>query len=127
MRYLLDSDAIIGYLKKRENWVTLLDSIDDSEKGTSIINIGEVLEGFPKEKYVTFREFTDKMMIYNIDWKTAEIFAENRGRLRKKGQLIDNMDLFIASTCLANNLTLVTGNVQHFKRIKGLKIKTING
>lgn len=127
MKYLLDSDAIIGYLKNRSEWVSLLDKIDDSEKGTSIVNIGEVLEGFPLEKYIKFKEFSETMTVLNMDWKSAEIFAETRAKLRKSGKLIDNMDMLIASICLANKLTLITGNVKHFKRIKGLKIKTING
>jgi len=127
MKYLLDSDAIIGYLKSIPKWSNLLNDIDDSEKGTSIINISEVLEGFPKEKYYTFKEFTETMTVFTIDWKVAEVFAETRAKMRKDGNLIDNMDLLIASTCLANNLTLITGNVKHFERIKGLKIKTVNG
>jgi len=35
---------------------------------------------------------------------------------------LDDFDLIIASCALANNMTLVTNNVRHFARIKGLKI-----
>ena len=33
------------------------------------------------------------------------------------------MDMFIAATALEENLILVTGNVEHFSRIPGLKIE----
>ena len=52
-------------------------------------------------------------------------FAKLRAGLRKEGNLIDNMDLLIAATCLVNKLTLITGNVKHFQRVPGLKILRI--
>ncbi|MBI2416747.1 MAG: type II toxin-antitoxin system VapC family toxin [Ignavibacteriales bacterium] len=42
--------------------------------------------------------------------------------LRGKNMLIDLADIFIAATCLANNLEIVTLNRKHFKRIDGLRI-----
>lgn len=33
-------------------------------------------------------------------------------------------DAFIAATAMENHLTLVTGNIKHFRIIKGLKLKT---
>lgn len=33
------------------------------------------------------------------------------------------MDLFIASICLANDLTLVTNNIKDFKNIANLKLE----
>lgn len=49
----------------------------------------------------------------------AKIFAELKNR--KPSQLIDEADMLIAATALANNLILVTDNVKHFARIPNLK------
>ena len=39
-----------------------------------------------------------------------------------KGERLADFDLLIASTALVSKSVLGTGNVKHFKRIKGLKI-----
>ena len=41
----------------------------------------------------------------------------------KAGTIIDDADLFIAACAKVHGLALVTNNVKHFKRIKGLKLK----
>jgi tRNA(fMet)-specific endonuclease VapC len=40
---------------------------------------------------------------------------------RKKGNSIEDADLFIAAFCLVNGYTLVTHNTKHFKHIAGLQ------
>ncbi len=46
------------------------------------------------------------------------------GEKRRGGELIGDFDFLIASTALVNNLTLLTGNIKHFERVKGLQIKS---
>ena len=125
MKYLIDSDVLIGYLKNVEKYRGVLDKIDDKDKSTSVINIGEILEGFPENKYQQFKEFTESFTILGLNWEEMSEFAKLRAGLRKEGNLIDNMDLLIAATCLVNKLTLITGNVKHFQRLPGLKILRI--
>lgn len=50
-------------------------------------------------------------------------YAGNKVKLRKAGTPIDEFDLLIASSALHYNLTLVTDNIKHFKRIEGLKLE----
>lgn len=127
MSYIIDSDILIWLLKKKPSVVKLMQGIDMSERGTSIICIGEVLEGLDTEQAIELTKFFGTIQIYDVNLEVIFRFSELRKILRKQGNLLENMDLLIAATCLANNLTLITGNVKHFKRIKGLKIKTING
>ena len=54
--------------------------------------------------------------------ETARTFGKLRASLRRTGELIDNFDLLIAATCLSHGMTLLTGNIRHFKRIPGLNI-----
>jgi tRNA(fMet)-specific endonuclease VapC len=44
-------------------------------------------------------------------------------RLRKKGTMISDFDLFIGSTAIANELIMVTENVKEFERISGITIE----
>ena len=50
--------------------------------------------------------------------KAAEIYHS----LRKKNKVIEFRDIFIAATCLVNELSIVTLNKKHFQRIEGLVI-----
>jgi predicted nucleic acid-binding protein len=51
-----------------------------------------------------------------------ERFGRIRGQLRRDGNLVGDMDLLIASTAIAHDLTLVTRNRRHFERIPGLEL-----
>jgi tRNA(fMet)-specific endonuclease VapC len=42
--------------------------------------------------------------------------------LRKLGKPIGDFDLLIASTCLRNDLTLLTDNTGEFERVENLKM-----
>jgi len=52
----------------------------------------------------------------------AEIFGRLKADLEGKGSPLDDFDLIIATSALSHNLTLVTNNEKHFKRIEGLKL-----
>lgn len=43
--------------------------------------------------------------------------------LKKQGTLIDDMDLFIGCTAIGYNLVMVTENVKHLSRLKGINIE----
>ena len=120
--YLIDSDILINFLKAKSNAVEILGKLKPEERGTSIICVGEILEGLTEKQKKYFAKLVNLTTVYNIDLKVIVKFAEIRGKLRKNGNLIDNFDLLIAATCLVNNLTLITNNLKHFERIEGLKI-----
>jgi hypothetical protein len=52
----------------------------------------------------------------------SKIYAE----LRKKGEIIEDPDLLIASICIANNLPLITHNKKHFKRLEKFGLKVVD-
>lgn len=50
-------------------------------------------------------------------------YAKEKARLRSKGTHVDDFDLLIASTAIANNMIMVTDNAKHFARIEGITIE----
>ena len=52
-----------------------------------------------------------------------ELYAKEKARLRKIGTPIDDFDLLIGVTSVTHNLTLVTNNSNHFKRIKDIALE----
>ena len=57
-----------------------------------------------------------------IGLESTEIFGLLKAQLEIAGNRLDDFDLIIASCAMAHNLTLVTNNTKHFKRIDGLKL-----
>ena len=124
--YLIDSDVLIHFLKGEKEAVKTIEKLQNQPLHVSVISVGEILEGLletkNKKKLVQFKELLKSLIVVNIEYSIIEKFAQIRKLLRQKGMLIDNFDLLIASTCLIRDLTIVTNNVSHFKRIPGLKM-----
>ena len=124
--YLLDSDFIINYLRAKEEATSILAKLPPESVFVSIISVGEILEGIytrkDRKSALQFQEFITKVEVLNVDYVVVERFAALRALLRQKGNLLENFDLLIASTCLSHSLTLVTKNIAHFNRIPRLKI-----
>ncbi len=125
--YFLDSDYIINFLNGDRKIVESVSSFLKSDLATSVICVAEILEGLldgkaQKEKTKNFVDFLNHLDIFDVDLFIADAYSKIRREMRRGGNLIDKFDLLIACTCLVNNLVLVTGNVKHFERIKGLKI-----
>ena len=61
--------------------------------------------------------------MYLFDNREAFICGEIRSALEKRGMPLSDTDLMIASTALANDLVLITGNERHFTRINDLQVE----
>lgn len=125
--YLLDSSTVIAYTKGKKEVVNFIDEIDNVEIASSYIVMCELAEGLERvndrkseEIIIGYLESLGKL--YGIDAKTAMVFGKIRFDLKREGQIIEDLDILIASTCIANDLTLLTLNLRHFKRIEGLKV-----
>lgn len=125
--YLVDTDWIIDYLKGKEEKVNKLNKLARKGLAISVISLAEIYEGVyfsktPSLHLKVLKDFLSGLTVLGIDEKVCQIFGKERGKLRKRGKILDNFDLLIAAVCLKNNLSLITDNVKHFKGIRGLKI-----
>jgi predicted nucleic acid-binding protein len=128
MKYAIDSDILIYYLKNHPKVVERFVTTELDELSTTIINYTELLFGAYKsaksvENLAVIRRFLDSLNIVQFDKQSAEIFAQLKAQLQKQGNVVADMDLLIASICLANGLTLVTNNTRHFEKISGLRLE----
>ena len=128
MKYAIDSDILIYYLKNHPKVVERFVDTNLDELSTTIINYTELLFGAYKsaksdENLTAIRHFLDLLNIVQLDKQSADIFAHTKAQLQKEGNIIADMDLLIASICLANNLTLVTNNRRHFEKIVDLPLE----
>jgi len=72
------------------------------------------------EKEKDIHTLTDGLYILPFDDEIALKAGRIYHELRKKNQLIEFRDIFIAATCLIHELPLATLNKRHFERIEGL-------
>lgn len=93
----------------------------------SIITYYEIVSGLKhrdaRNQLSLFLEFTAQNTILPLTQDVADVAAGVYADLRKSGQPIDDIDLLIAGTAIANGLTLVTENRKHFDRIVQLEVK----
>jgi tRNA(fMet)-specific endonuclease VapC len=54
---------------------------------------------------------------------SLEVYAQEKARLRKAGQPVDDFDLLIGATAIAMNLTLISNNVDHLGRMQGIRLE----
>ena len=125
--YLLDTDTVIYILKADPAVVAnLRKHIHDPVKiGT--VTLMELYYGAYKSQKVTsnlakIRTLENVMEIIPVGKEVTEIFGREKVRLEKEGTPLDDFDLVVGCCALAHNLTLVTNNIRHFKRIEGLQI-----
>jgi len=123
-KYLIDSDILIDFLNNRAEAIRLLIKFEESEMAISVITFAEILEGLvgDRKKYLNVRKGLSELSMLPVEANIAEQFANVRALLRSKGQLIENMDIFIAATALVHNLILVTNNKKDFDKIHNLQI-----
>lgn len=127
MNYVLDTDTIIYLLKGSQSISTRLAAVNPQQIHTTIINHSELHFGAYNSKKqrsnlnILADIFTD-LSVLDYCTQSSEIFAQTKAHLKKKGSLIADMDLMIASICIANNMTLITNNLKHCRRIKKLSM-----
>ena len=64
----------------------------------------------------------DEVNIIEFGEKEAKASALIRADLEKKGTPIGAMDILIAGSAKAHNLTLITHNTREFMRVEGLSL-----
>jgi tRNA(fMet)-specific endonuclease VapC len=69
------------------------------------------------------RDVLARVEILGLGSEEAIIAGDTMAQLWTRGQIIDLEDILIGATALARNLTVVTNNLEHFRRISGLQVE----
>ncbi|MEW6409203.1 MAG: type II toxin-antitoxin system VapC family toxin [Nitrospirota bacterium] len=121
--YLLDTTAIIDYLRDKSGVPELLERF--SREGgllcCSPVSIVEVYTGMKDKEKADTDEFLNSLECYEIDREIAKLAGELKREYSKKGITISTPDVLISAIAIKRNLILVTNNVRHFP-VEGLMI-----
>lgn len=103
----------------------------DEESFLSVITASELLHGVHRAhdphvraKRSAFVEgILERFPLLPVDLACARAHAQIWAELRRSGTTIGPHDLWLAATCVAHGLTMVTANVREFERVPGLAVE----
>jgi tRNA(fMet)-specific endonuclease VapC len=134
--HLLDADTLIHLHAGHEKVLARLRQCDDPDVGITIFTKAEILRAryesllkaedaerllIAQARLQRSEKLLSQLMTMAFDQKAAQIF--NGLLTQKKIKKIGRVDLLIAGLALANQATLVTRNLRHFRQVPGLKLE----
>ncbi|RJQ22501.1 type II toxin-antitoxin system VapC family toxin [Candidatus Woesearchaeota archaeon] len=126
MRYFLDTNVVIRFLKAEPKVVERMREIVEQQVFISSIVAAELYRGVflseSKREAQKVAEFITRVGIIDFDHAAARICGEQYAALKRAGKLTQEFDLLIASVCLAHDGVFVTMNGKDFRNIEGLKL-----
>lgn len=126
--YLLDTNTIIYFFKGLGDVAKNLFEKSPQEIFISSLVIYELEVGIAKSNDSKKREeqlakLLSHVQIIDFSVNEAKESAKIRAKLEKSGTPIGPIDTLIAGCAKANGLTLITRNIDEFKRVDGLSVQ----
>lgn len=127
MNYLLDTNICICYFKGQFRLKEKIEEIGFQNVAISEITLAELIYGAEKsqrkeQNLKVVEDFADKITIIPI-LTSIRIYGKEKARLKTKGTIISDLDLFIGATSIVNEMILVTRNTREFERLKDIKLE----
>lgn len=129
MRYLLDTNVWVDYLRQRsERVVSRIHRSDPEDLGLSSVVLAELRYGAEKSKHPDRNHAQLDILVQDVpfldfDASAARAFGSLRTDLEGRGSVIGPYDMMIAAQALSQGLVLVTDNEDEFHRVPGLRLE----
>lgn len=131
MAVLIDTSILIAFERGQLDVAARVAGREAEEVFLSVISASELLHGAHRAADAAIRTrrlaFVEAILarfpVLEIDLEVARAHAGLWSSLAQKGEMIGVHDSWIAATCIARDLTLVTGNTREFERVPGLGIE----
>ena len=113
--YILDTNILIRYLRKRKGYDQLLVSLADNDwLCISAVTRFEITRGMrDHEREVTFN-LLNSLESLPVSNEIADMAGELVRSSRAKGITLGDADTLIAATAMQHGLALITTNAKHF-------------
>lgn len=127
MRYLLDTNVCVYFLRGNRRIADQIRAVGWGNCYVSEITVAELLYGAEcsastKVNAATIIDLCDCLHVLPIS-DVIPMFARQKAILRKKGEIIEDSDMWIAATSVTHDMVMVTENVKHLGRLQGVKIE----
>jgi tRNA(fMet)-specific endonuclease VapC len=125
--YLIDTDTVSAYLRRPGSLAHRF-AQHSGRLAVSTMTLAELFawafaKPNPAPLLHAVGELRDLVDVLDFDAAAAETYGRLRVELKRLGANVAPPDLIIASTALANGLTVVTHNTAHFAPIPGLDLE----
>jgi tRNA(fMet)-specific endonuclease VapC len=126
-RVVLDTDVLIDFLRGLKGCINFVRGLKDGgmELATTSINIFELAWGaykIDRAKVGEIFNLSKVLRVLSLSEREALRAGEEIGYLESIGMPIDLRDILIGVIARENGASIATGNVKHFKRIRGLTV-----
>ena len=125
----LDTTFVVDLLRGRVEVERVIEGLDKSNEdifiaAPSVMEIisGAELEKSGKEKEKALALFS-RLVILSFDKESAILAGEIEAFLVLAGEAIEDKDIMIGAIAKSNREKLLTKNVKHFQRIRGLEVE----
>ncbi|MGH8056767.1 MAG: type II toxin-antitoxin system VapC family toxin [Candidatus Entotheonellia bacterium] len=135
MAVLIDASILIEYERGRLDLEPHLAPRQQEEFFLSVVTASELLHGVHRAVQPEVRArrsafveaVLERFPLLPVDLVTARTHAQIWATLAAVGTQIGPYDLWLAATCIAHGLTMVTANIREFARVPGLGIEVWGG
>ena len=132
MAVLIDASILIEAERGRLDLGPHVARRPDDESFLSVITASELLHGVHRaaqphqraQRSAFVEGILERFPLLPVDLVTARAHAQVWAELAMAGALIGPHDLWLAATCLAHGLTMITANIREFARVPGLQVET---
>jgi predicted nucleic acid-binding protein len=130
---IIDTDVLVDMLRGVEKAISFIAELE--KKGfvlsTTIINAFELYYGAYKSKkkqqnLIATKKLMKRLIVLKMGLKSAEKAGQIQAELEPEGRLIGIRDIMIGAIAVTRGYALVTKNIEHFEKIKGLNIIAIS-
>jgi tRNA(fMet)-specific endonuclease VapC len=126
-KYLLDTNICIFYLKGKFELNEKIKQVGLQNCCISEITLAELKFGAEcsnriQENMEMVDDFAKEITIVPI-FNSLDVYAREKARLKKSGKMLDDFDLLIGATAIANKLIMVTENGKHLDRMSEISIE----
>jgi tRNA(fMet)-specific endonuclease VapC len=124
---MLDTDTASLMVRKHPSVIGNLIKHEDDEICISAITYAELCYGLEKKGsdrlFNEVNSIMGKFTIMDFNASQSELYGKIRVRLEKTGTPLGDMDMLIAASAMTAGAILVSHNIRHFSKIKGLKVE----
>jgi len=129
---LIDTSILIDAEKQRIDLESHLRRIGEDDISISVITASELLHGVHRARDMAVRskrgaiveEFIGRFTLLDVDLNVARAHSRLWADLETAGTPIGGHDTWLAATCIAHGLTIVTASTREFERVQGLVVET---
>ncbi|MBI3185986.1 MAG: type II toxin-antitoxin system VapC family toxin [Myxococcales bacterium] len=128
MKFLLDTNACIGLVARRQPLTSRIECRPATQFRMSSITLAELEHGAARSADRSrnrrlIHQLTREIRVEPFTAAAARGYGEIRAALEARGQPIGPMDLLIAAHCKTLGLAIITDNVGEFSRVPGLSVE----